>query len=152
MFYKAAFRSEPGVNCKVLFPLPEGAVQEALLTGMTVTDGGTATVEDTAEGRSLAVEGRGTVEAIFEAVVGAGVGQGGIPEVTLTRGIPDGGAGAFYLRVNKGGSSLVPLAFEFSATRDCGNGCGGQKSWLFEGPVGLSRQEVTMTYSEEKQK
>ena len=152
MTYRAGFRAEPGVNCRVVFPVPEGAVQGPLMGGLRVSDGGTAFLDTSPEGVGLALEGRGSLEVSYEATVGEGVGEGGIPEVSLSRGVADGGVELRTVKVNKGGSPLVPLTFEFAAKRECGGGCGGTRSWRFDSSVGLSLQEVSMTYFEEKQK
>jgi len=148
--YRAAFSAEAGVSTKVVFPLPDDASQFTVTQGLVVSDGGTATVEALAEGTGLAVEGRGQVTASFTGGRVKGLGEGGIPEAVLSRPVPDGGAGDRYFRVNKGGSALVAVEFEYTASRDCGTACGGKRSWKYEGPVGLSLQEVATTFSEEK--
>lgn len=148
--YRAAFNAEAGVNAKVVFPLPDDASQFTVTQGLVVSDGGTATIEAFAEGTGLAVEGRGSVSATFVGARVKGLGEGGIPDAVLSRPVPDGGAGDRYFRVNKGGSALVAVSFEYTASRDCGTACGGKRSWKYEGPVGLALQEVATTFSEEK--
>jgi len=149
--YRAAFTSEAGVSAKVTFPLPDDASQQLVTQGLVVSDGGTARVESSPEGTGLALEGRGRVEASFTSKQVKGLGEGtGVPEAVLSRQVPDGGTGDRYFRVNKGGSAQVAVEFEYTASRDCGGGCGGKRTWKYEGPVGLSLQEVATDFSEEK--
>jgi hypothetical protein len=148
--YRAVFHAEAGVSAKVVFPLPDDESQLTVTQGLVVSDGGSARVEAFAEGTGLAVEGRGSIAVAFTGGRVKGLGEGGIPDAVLSRPVPDGGQGDRYFRVNKGGSGLVAVEFEYTAVRDCGSACGGKRSWKYEGPVGLSLQEVATTFSEEK--
>ncbi len=149
--FRAAFSAEQGVVTRVIFPwIADGAAAEAE-AGLTVSDGGTAKWETTADGLGLALEGKGFVEASYSAPRAAGLGnERGIPEAQLTRGVPDAGTAQRYVQVNKGGAATAAVEFEYTASRDCGGGCGGKRGWTFDGPVGLSRQEVSMTFTEAK--
>lgn len=147
--YRAAFTSAGGVNTTVIFPFPVDGAELQVQQNLMVSDGGTARVENTAQGLGLAVEGFGHVEASFSAPKLSGLGNGGIPEAALSRPVPDAGTEERYFHVNKGGSGSTQIDFEYSATRDCGEGCGGKRSWTFQGPVGLSLQAVTTSFVEE---
>lgn len=146
--YRAAFTSEAGVSAKVVFPFPTDAASSRVRDGLSVS-GGTAQVEQTSEGTGLAVEGKGRVEATFQADRVAGLGEGGVPEAAISRLVPDGGTAALF-RVNKGGSALLPVELEYTASRDCGAGCGGRRSWKMQELVGLGLQEVQLEFSEEQ--
>jgi hypothetical protein len=148
--YTLKFVAEQGVNTRVIFPLPLDAGEVEL--GLTATDGGTVSfIDQTNEGRGAALDGRGTTVATFIGKHVKGFGSStGLPDVTLSMQQPDGGPGDLYLRVNKGGSAIVHVEYEFTASRDCGNGCGGKRSWTFNDDVGITLQPVHMTYVEEK--
>ncbi|MFZ5467882.1 MAG: hypothetical protein ACOZIN_00480 [Myxococcota bacterium] len=148
--YRASFTAEGGVNAKVVFPFPVDGAALVVEQGLQVSDAGTARMENAQEGSGLALEGNGYVEVTFSAPKVKGLGSGGIPEAMLSRPVPDGGMGDRYMRVNKGGSASVQVEFEYTASRDCGASCGGKRSWTYQGPVGLSLQEVPMGFSEEK--
>jgi hypothetical protein len=62
--------------------------------------------------------------------------------------VPDASTTERYFQVNKSGSALINIEFEYSATRDCGGSCGGSRSWKYTGPVGLSVQAVTVEFTE----
>lgn len=147
--YRAAFSSEAGVNTKVLFPFPDDGAQLQVERGL-VSSGGSFRLESSAEGVGLSLEGRGRVEVSFRADKVKGLGEGGIPQASLTRSVPDGGIGDRYVRVNKGGSATLPIEFEYTAARECGDRCGGRRSWTFSGNVGLALQEVSMSFVEEQ--
>ncbi len=148
--YRAAFTSEDGVQAKVIFPVPDDASQSVVVAGLAVTDGGTARLESTPEGNGLTVEGKGRVEVTFQGGRVKGLGDGDkAPEAVLSRAVPDGGPGNRYLRVNKGGAAQLPVELEYTAARDCGAGCGGTRSWKYQGLVGLALQAVETTFSEE---
>ena len=85
----------------------------------------------------------------MKALKGVAAGRGP-PDLFLTTQVLDAGPAEAYLRVNKSGSAIVTVSFELTASRDCGNGCGGKRSWTFSGPVGIALQPVTMNYVEEK--
>ena len=55
-----------------------------------------------------------------------------------------------YFRVNKGGASTADVEFEYTASRACGLGCGGQRSWKFSGAVSIGGPQPTMTEYEER--
>ncbi len=155
--YKLKFTAGPADNTRVIFPLPFGAAREAIQAGILAGDGGTVAWVDQgdagpgATGLGAALDGRGTAEATYFVKALAGVGGGkGVPDVALTMQQPDGGPGDLYVRVNKSGVAVVNVEYEFTASRDCGPGCGGTKSWKFSGDVGTALQPVHMTYVEEK--
>jgi hypothetical protein len=149
--YRVGFTAESGVVTRVIFPWIADATAAGAQTGIAVTDGGSAKVETTTDGAGLAVEGKGHVEASYSARRLPGLGnERGIPEALLTREVPDGGLGERYVQVNKGGAASAQIQFEYSASRDCGSGCGGTRSWKYTGPVGLSRQVVSMEFTEAK--
>jgi hypothetical protein len=43
----------------------------------------------------------------------------------------------------------VPVEFEYTATRDCGAGCGGKRSWTYKDTASPGLEPVSMTYVEE---
>ena len=150
--YRAVFQAEAGVNTEVVFPLPGDGTADAVLAGLAVTDGGTAARKDTPEGPGLSVQGRGRVEATFSAQAVKGIADGtGIPEAALTRQVPDAGAGTYYVRVNKGGAAIAQIDFEYTASRNCGAGCGGSRGWTYAGSVGLALQQIDLRFTEAKQ-
>ncbi|MGQ0507296.1 MAG: hypothetical protein ACT4TC_18480 [Myxococcaceae bacterium] len=153
ILYRAGFSAEAGVVTKVIFPwIADGTAAEAE-AALSVTDGGTVKLETTLDGVGMAVEGKGTVTATYAATRAQGMGGGeGVPEAQLTRPVPDAGTATRYVQVNKGGAASAQIEFEYTASRDCGAGCGGKRGWKYEGPVGLSRQEVLMVFSEEQRK
>ena len=149
--YRAGFSAEEGVTTRVTFPLPDDAAQLAVESGYSVTDGGTVTFVMGDQGIGLALEGKGTQSASFVAKAVKGYADGsGPPEAKLTRPVPDAGVNDYFFSVNKGGSAVAQIDFQYTASRDCGVGCGGSKSWSLTGPVGLALQEVTLSYVEEK--
>ncbi len=149
LVYRAAFRAEAGVSTKVVFPWIADGTAFEVQQALSVTDGGTWAIEDSPEGVGLAVTGFGNHAVTFNGskVKGLEASQG-IPAAALTRLVPDGGPGERYFKVNKGGTALVNVDFEYTAIRDCGAGCGGTRSWTYLGPVGLSVQTVSMEFSE----
>lgn len=149
--YRVSFDAEAGVSTKVVYPVPPGDFQAVLMTGLTVTDGATAVIENTTEGVGLALSGKGKVEASYsnKRVKGAfGTGDNA-PDAALTMEVANAGTEQRYFRVNKGGSSVAPVKFEYTVSRDCGNGCGGKREWTFSGSVGLGPQQVELKYLEE---
>ena len=147
--YTATFRAEAGVQTEVVFPFPSDALADGVAAGLTVTDGGTATVKDTMEGKGLSVVGRGDITASFTAGRMKGLGSGtDIPGGGLTRQVPDAGVSDYYFRVNKGGTPLVQVNFQYDLKKDCGEKCGGEKKWTYAGSVGLALQQVTVNYTE----
>ncbi len=152
--YRAGFTAESGVTTQVVFPFPSDGTAAQVEAGLVVTDGGSARVQVLdGGGGGLAVEGRGHIEASYSSLRVKGLAESeGIPAAGLTRQVPDGGAGDLLVHVNKGGSSVATVDFEYTVGRDCGGGCGGTRSWKFQGPVGLGEQEVPMTFSEEKKR
>ena len=149
--YKLAFRAGPADNTRVIFPLPSGGALMGIQAGLMPADGGTVTFIEQLEGLGAGLDGQGSAEASYFVKALNGIGGGrGAPDVTLSMQQPDGGPGDLYLRVNKSGSAVVNVDFEFTASRDCGAGCGGKRSWTFSGPVGIALQAVQMTYVEEK--
>jgi len=146
--YRASFSAEPGVGTKVVFPWIGDGAAFAAQSALSVSDGGSFAIETDNEGLGLALSGQGDVSVSFSDAHVTGVGSGtGVPEASLTRPDPDGG---YFFRVNKGGKALVNVQFEYTASRDCGDKCGGTRSWKYSGPVGLALQQVTLQYSEEK--
>lgn len=151
LIYRASFRAEPGVQTTVVFPFVGDGAAAQVQAGLTVTDGGSVTVEDQPEGRGLVVAGQGAVTVLYDGAKVKGVDRGaGVPQAQLTRQVPDAGTTERYFRVNKGGVANVQVDFEYTATRDCGPGCGGSRSWTYLGPVGLAVQQVSVVFSEAK--
>ena len=149
--YHLAFTAEPGASTRVIFPLPIDAAQNSVQTAITVSDGGTIAWVEQAEGLGAALDGHGTASADFFVKNLTGWPESdGPPAAVLSMHQPDAGPGEMYLRVNKGGFATVNVEFEYTATRECGLGCGGKRSWTFSGPVGLTLQRVSMNYVEEK--
>lgn len=149
--YRAKFSAEAGVSTRVIFPLPTDAAQGPLQTAIVVSDGGTVSYVQQTEGLGFALDAHGVAEATFFAKNLNGFpASDGPPAAELSMHQPDAGPAELYLRVNKGGSAIVNVDFEYTAARDCGNGCGGKRSWKFSGPVGLALQPVHMDYVEEK--
>jgi len=154
--YRVKFTAGPADNTRVIFPLPEGAARTAIMMGIMPDAGTVAWVDQGdagpgAHGLGAALDARGSAEASYFIKALKGVGGGtGAPDVTLSMQVPDGGPGDLYLRVNKSGSAIVAVEYEFTASRDCGPGCGGKKSWTYSGSVGTALQPVQMTYVEEK--
>ena len=147
--YTASFRAEAGVQTEVVFPFPDDALADAIAAGLEVTDGGTASVKDTLEGRGLSVIGHGNMSASFSTARLKGLGSStDIPGGGLTRLVPDGGVSDYYFRVNKGGTPTVQADFSYELKKDCGDKCGGSKRWAFAGTVGLALQQVTVNYTE----
>jgi hypothetical protein len=60
----------------------------------------------------------------------------------------DAAPNAYLFSVNKGGSALVQVDYSFTASRDCGSGCGGSRAWNYAGPVGLGPQPITVNFKE----
>ncbi|MBX7116060.1 MAG: hypothetical protein K1X64_17150 [Myxococcaceae bacterium] len=149
--YRVSFDAEAGVSTKVVYPVPPGDFQAVLVAGLTVTDGATAAIENTTEGVGLALSGKGKVEASYSNKKAKGYfGTGDdAPDATLTMDVANAGTEQRYFRVNKGGSSVAPVTFEYTVSRDCGSGCGGTRAWTFSGSVGLGRQQVELKYAEE---
>jgi len=151
LIYRASFRAEAGVQATVAFPFVADGAAAAVQAGLTVTDGGSFTVEDQPEGRALVVVGQGSVTVLFDGAKVKGLDSaGGIPQAELTRQVPDAGTTERYFKVNKGGVANVQVDFEYTATRDCGPGCGGTRSWTYLGPVGLTVQQISVLFSEAK--
>ena len=149
--FRAGFTAEPGVSAAVLVPWPIDGSELELLKGLQLTDGGTARLATIFEGTGLSVEGHGSATASYTVDALEAIGSGdGIPDAGLSLQVADGGTDARYFKVNKGGSSTMKVDFEYTVSRDCGRGCGGKRSWTFSGPVGLSVQEVTTTFKEQK--
>jgi hypothetical protein len=151
--YRLAFMAGAADNTRVIFPLPndDGGALMGIQSGLQPSDGGTISWIEQTEGLGAALDARGSAEAEYFVKSLKGVGGGmGPPDVTLSMQQPDGGPGDLYLRVNKSGSATVNVSFEFTASRDCGSGCGGKRSWTFSGPVGIALQPVHMNYVEEK--
>jgi hypothetical protein len=149
--YRLKFSSSQQVQTRVIFPLPDDGAQMAIMNGLIPTDGGTVTYIMQAEGVGAALDGLGSAEATYFVKNLSGIGGGsGPPDVKLSLRQPDGGPGDLFLFVNKAGSGSASVEFEYTATRNCGNGCGGTKSWKFTGNAGLGRQPVHMDYVEEK--
>lgn len=149
--YRLKFVAEASANTTVTFPLPLDAAKDAILMGLVAPDGGTisyATGVTVDIGTSLT--GRGELEAIFTSKKVPGwPSSNEAPLAMLSRAVPDAGPNDFYIHVNKNGAAMAQVEFEYTASRECGNGCGGKRSWKFSGPVGLALQPVTMTYVEE---
>jgi hypothetical protein len=149
--YKATFTAEPGVSASVVYPWPTDGIEAAVLQGIQVSDGGTVRLVDLPVGKGLSVEGHGSVQATFENTTLEALSSGSaVPEAALTLLVADGGPGDRYFKVNKGGSASLNVEFEYTVSRDCGQKCGGKRSWTYAGPVGLSVQPVTTTFIEEK--
>jgi hypothetical protein len=147
--FHAGFRAETGVTTEVVFPFPSDALAETIAAGLEVTDGGTATVKDTPDGRGLSVVGKGEISASFSSNRLKGLGTGTtIPGGGLTRLVPDGGVSDYYFRVNKGGTPQAQVDFSYELKKDCGDKCGGNKRWFYAGSVGLALQQVTVNYTE----
>lgn len=155
--YRASFTAEEGVSTKVVFPLPDDASRPSIESGLSVTDdgvlvtdGGVVSYVSMPEGVGLALEGHGKIEATFSAKAVRGYPDStGAPDISLTRRIGDAGTN-YAFAVNKGGSPVAQVDFEYTASRDCGAGCGGSRSFKYAGPVGLAVQTVTLNYVEEK--
>jgi hypothetical protein len=150
--YRASFDAEAGVVTKVIFPVPPSEFQIVMVGALNVTGDATTAIETSNEGVGLAVQGKGKVEASYvnKRVKGFFAASDGVPDATLTRDVASAGPEMRYFRVNKGGSSVAPVQFEYTVSRDCGPGCGGKRSWTFSGPVGLGPQAVELKYIEEK--
>ncbi|MBL8957117.1 MAG: hypothetical protein JNK82_40465 [Myxococcaceae bacterium] len=154
--YKLKFVAGPADNTRVIFPLPVGPERDAIMAGIMTSDGGSmAWVEQGdagpgATGLGAALDGRGEASATYFVKALSVGGGSGLPDVNLSMRRPDGGPGELYLRVNKSGASIVTVEYELTASRDCGAGCGGTKSWKFSGDIGTALQPVDMTYVEEK--
>lgn len=146
--YRARFTAETGVSTQVTFPVPIDASQTELLAGLVISGGGTAKLESPDAGGGLTVSGKGEIDATFSASRVKGLGSEQIPQADLSSASVDGGKGDRFLRVNKGGSAQAQVLFEYTAKRDCGAGCGGERSWNFSGPVGLGPRAVSMTFEE----
>lgn len=149
--YRVKFTSSQAVNTRVIFPLPDDGAQMAVMSGLFAADGGTVAFIQQPEGVGTALDGLGNAEASYFVKNLTGIdGGSGPPNVSLSMRRPDGGAGDYFVRVNKAGAGVVNIEFEYTASRDCGSGCGGKKSWKFTGEVGLALQPVHMEYVEEK--
>ncbi len=149
--YRVAFTAEQGVVTRVLFPWIGDGASSAAESSITPLDGGTAKVEASTDGTALALEGKGHVEWEYRVSRARGLGnERGIPDAQLTRAVPDGGVAERYVQVNKGGAASAQIEFEYTASRDCGSGCGGTRSWKYAGPVGISRQVIEMDFTEAK--
>ena len=149
--YRAVFRAEPGVTAKVTFPWVNDSSALEVQQNLSITDGGTFSIEETPQGLGLSISGRGTVTAEYVNARSSSVpGGNGVPQTALTMQLADAGTEARYLRVNKGGTAVLAVEFEYSAVRNCGDTCGGSRSWQFQDTVGLAVQEVSMQFSETK--
>ncbi len=149
--YRLKFSSSQQVQTRVIFPLPDDGAQMAIMNGLIARDGGAVTYIMQNEGVGTALDGLGSAEATYFVKNLNGIGGGsGAPDVKLSLRQPDGGPGDLFVYVNKAGSGSVDVEFEYTAARNCGNGCGGTKSWKFTGSPGLGRQPVHMEYVEEK--
>lgn len=147
--YRASFRAEAGVQTEVVFPFPGDALADGIAQGLEVTDGGTATVKDTNEGRGLSLVGRGDITATFTSARMKGLPEGsGIEGAGLTRLVPDAGVSEYWFRVNKGGTPQAQVDLQYELKKDCGDKCGGSKRWSYAGAVGLGPQQVTVNYTE----
>ena len=126
--FRAAFQAEPGVTAAVLVPWPNDGTEAELLKGLTLTDGGSVRVATIFEGTGLSVEGHGSAEASYTVKALEAFGSGeGIPDAGLTLQVADAGTEQRYFKVNKGGSSTMKVQFEYTVSRDCGRGCGGDR-------------------------
>jgi hypothetical protein len=147
--YRAGFSAESGVTTKIYVPFPIDAAADEVKKGLTVTDGGAVGYEASDGGVFLTVSGRGVIQASYQAARSKAFGSAEIPDAQLSQQIPDAGSEARYMKVNKGGSATAQVDFEYTVSKDCGAGCGGQRSWTFQGPVGLSLQEISTQFVEE---
>jgi hypothetical protein len=148
--YRASYTVEPGVSSAVTFPFPIDGAGAAIEQQLAGQDGGVRVVSTDA-GTGLLIENRGGGSFSFTHERLEGLGEGsGVPEATLSQQVVDGGPGDRYVRVNRGLSGLVQIDFEYTVSRDCGGGCGGKRTWAFQGPVGMGLQEVPMNFVEEK--
>ncbi|MBK7858706.1 MAG: hypothetical protein IPJ65_08810 [Archangiaceae bacterium] len=149
--YRIKFSAEEGASTSVTFPLPSDAALTTVQSAIAVTDGGTIDwVREDDQLITAKLAGHGIAEATFSVKNLKGFPEGsGAPEATLSFHQPDAGPGDLYVRVNKGGFPTANVEFEYTASRDCGSGCGGKRSWTFSGDVGLALQPVHMNYVEE---
>lgn len=150
--WRLSYTQSQQVQTRVTFPLPlVNGVAAHQPDQLLVEDGGTVALSQTSVGQGMGLDALGNAEASFFAKTVKGLGGGtGAPDVHLSMQQPDGGPGALYVHVNKSGAASINIEFEYTAERNCGNGCGGKKSWKFTGPVGLALQPVHMDYVEEK--
>jgi hypothetical protein len=147
--FHAGFRAEAGVQTEVVFPFPDDALADAIAAGLVVSDGGTATVKDTVDGRGLSVIGHGDVSVSFSEARLKGLESGTtLAGGGLTRQVPDAGTSDYWFRVNKGGTPQAQVDFSYELSKNCGDKCGGSKRWSFAGTVGLALQQVTVNYTE----
>jgi hypothetical protein len=150
--YHLKFTAELGVQTQVIFPMPTDATENTLMSSLTVNeDGGTLGWFMTREGEGIGISGNGSISAdmTLSAVSGFDPGSGA-PDASLSMQVPDAGPYDYYLVVNKGGGAPAEVEFEYTATRNCGNGCGGKRSWKFSGSAGVGGPAaVTMDFVEE---
>ena len=147
--YRASFGAETGVQTEVVFPFPSDALAADIEAGLLVSDGGTATVKDTNEGRGLSLVGRGHISVSYSSAKLKGLGSStAIEGGGLTRQLTDAGVSDYTFRVNKGGTPLAQVDFQYQLEKDCGDKCGGTKRWSYAGSVGLGPQQVTVNYTE----
>ncbi len=154
--YHVKFVAEAGVSTSVTFPFPVDGSHDIVLSNLSVlNDAGTlmevAVRGDTGDGGDigLMLSGFGTVEAEVMVMNASGFpSSNGAPDAGLSMQVGDAGVDTHYIRTNKGGMPIVSVTFEYTATRACGGGCGGEKSWTYTGDVGLGPQAVQMTYVE----
>lgn len=143
--YRAKFKTE--TTAKVIFPFPTDLSASEIEQGLQLGDRGRLVT--TNEGIGLELSGAQEVEVKFAGTVKT-LGKGDtIPDAQLSRQLPDAATTERYFQVNKGGgSALINIEFEYSATRDCGGQCGGSRSWKYTGPVGLSVQQISVEFTE----
>ena len=149
--YKVKFVSSQPVNTRVIFPLPDDGAQMAVMNGLFAADGGAvAYVQLTEGGVGTALDGLGMAEASYFVKNLKGLDGGSGPPGASLSMRTDAGPNGYFVQVNKAGAGIVNIEFEYTASRDCGSGCGGKKSWKFAGEVGLAKQPIQMDYVEEK--
>ena len=148
--YRLKFGGSQLVNTRVTFPEPLGAYQEPIRRLVRAFDGGSISYLDELGG-GVALDGLGSAEAFVNGAKVKGLETGtSSPNTQLSMTQPDAGVGDLYVHVNKAGASVVNIEFEYTATRSCGPGCGGKRSWKFSGPVGAALQPIHADYVEEK--
>lgn len=148
--FKASFKVEPTATTEVVFPFADDGLADIIAQGLVVSDGGTAEVKDTAEGRGLVLSGKGEVQATFSASKLEALGKDkGIPQTSVTRVVPDGGTTIVYVRVTKTGTSLAPIEFSYQVSKDCGSECGGKRKYSYSGQASQGLNKVTLSFSEE---
>ena len=149
--YHIKFTGEPTQTTTAIFPMPTDVTNDTLMSSLQASeDGGQVKWFMTMYGNGIGIVGMGTVSADLKVAALEGFPSGeGAPDASLSLHVSDGGPEAYYIDVQRPGLGLTNVEFEYTATRDCGPGCGGKRSWTFSGETSPGEEPVSMTYVEE---